>query len=208
TPREHIDWMLKKSGRGSLAELEAAKWLDCQPEFRKAHFLDGFAYPDGKFRFKPDWTSVAYKNAGLMGPWRDMPKLPDHWAVLEDTDDEHPFRLATSPARNFLNTTFNNTPTSLDKEIRPTLMVHPDDAAELDVTEGDEVIVGNRRGEVRLNVRLFDGVCRGVVIAESIWPNAAHRGGRGINMLTGSDPAAPYGGAAFHDNRVWIRKAV
>ena len=29
----------------------------------------------------------------------------------------------------------------------------------------------NARGEVRLHARLFEGVCRGVLIAESIWPN-------------------------------------
>ncbi len=207
TAREHIDLMLSRSGHGGIAEIERSKWIDCQPDFETAHYLNGFAFPDGKFRFKPDWTSVAYKNAGLMGPWQDMPALPDHWAVNEDADEEHPLRLATSPARNFLNSSFNNTPTSLDKEFRPSLMIHPDDAAELDVTEADEVVVGNHRGEVRLTARLFDGLCRGVVIAESIWPNAAHRDGRGINMLTGSAPTAPHGGAAFHDNRVWIRKA-
>ena len=48
-------------------------------------------------------------------------------------------------------------------------------------------------------------VRRGVLIAEGIWPNADHLDGEGINMLTGSDPCAPYGGAAFHDNRVWVR---
>ena len=26
------------------------------------------------------------------------------------------------------------------------------------------------------------------------------------NVLTGADAVAPYGGAAFHDNRVWLRK--
>ena len=43
TEREHIDWMLRKSNRGTLAELEAAKWIDCQPDFRTSHYLDGFA---------------------------------------------------------------------------------------------------------------------------------------------------------------------
>jgi hypothetical protein len=28
---------------------------------------------------------------------------------------------------------------------------------------------------------------------------------RGINTLTGADAVAPFGGAAFHDNKVWIR---
>ena len=54
--------------------------------------------------------------------------------------------------------------------------------------------------------RLFDGVRRGVLIAESIWPNSAYADGCGINTLTGADSIAPYGGAAFHDNKVWIRR--
>ena len=32
-------------------------------------------------------------------------------------------------------------------------------------------------------------------------------GGKGINVLTGADPVAPVGGAAFHDTRIWIRPA-
>ena len=46
SPREIIDWTLQKSGWGTLAELEAKKWIDCQPEFDKAHYIGGFAYPD------------------------------------------------------------------------------------------------------------------------------------------------------------------
>ena len=46
----------------------------------------------------------------------------------------------------------------------------------------------------------------GVVIVESIWPNSAFEEGIGINALTGADPTAPIGGAAFHDNAIWIRK--
>jgi anaerobic selenocysteine-containing dehydrogenase len=134
-----------------------------------------------------------------------MPRLPDHWDIIEDVDDVHPFRLATSPARNFLNSSFNETPTSRAKEGEPTVMIHPDDAAPLGIGEGDAVVLGNARGQVRLHARLFPGVCRGVLIAESIWPNAAFADGRGINTLTGADAIAPYGGAAFHDNKVWIR---
>jgi anaerobic selenocysteine-containing dehydrogenase len=86
-------------------------------------------------------------------------------------------------------------------------MMHPRDAAERGVADGDMVVLGNDRGEVKLHVRLFDGVRRGVLIAESVWPNAAFTDGRGINTLTGADAIAPYGGAAFHDNRVWIARA-
>ena len=48
---------------------------------------------------------------------------------------------------------------------------------------------------------------RGVVIAEGLWPNDAHERGEGINVLTGADAPAPYGGAAVHDNKVWVRAA-
>ncbi len=206
TPRELIDASLRKSGWGTLDELEAKRWIDCQPDFATAHYLNGFAYPDGKFRFKPDWPAVPFGRWHRNHAAPTIPALPDHWAVIEEADDEHPFRLATSPARGFLNSSFTETPTSLEREGRPEVMMHPDDAAAAGIGDGDEVVLGNTRGEVRLHAKLFDGVRRGVLIAESLWPNSAYADGRGINTLTGADPIAPFGGAAFHDNKVWVRK--
>ncbi len=206
TPRELIDWTLRKSGRGTLAELEAKRWIDCQPDFAAAHYIDGFAYPGGKFRFKPDWKNVPFRSAVHGGPVEAMPALPDHWEVIEEVDAAHPFRLATSPARNFLNSTFNETVSSVKRERRPEVMIHPEDAAAAGIADGEAVVLGNARGEVRLHARIYDGVRRGVLIAESIWPNDAYPDGRGINTLTGADPIAPYGGAAFHDNKAWIRR--
>ena len=203
--RAMIDWTLRKSGLGSFAELEAARWIDCQPDFATSHYVNGFCWPDGKFRFKPDWRNVPFRNPIASGPVESMPSLPCHWDVIEEADAAHPFRLATSPARSFLNSTFNETASALARERRPELMIHPDDAAAAGIADGAEVVLGNRRGEVRIHARLYDGVRRGVLIAESIWPNDAYPDGRGINTLTGADPIAPYGGAAFHDNKVWIR---
>src|SRR6202453_4044711 len=207
TPRELIDTSLQQSGWGTLAELEANRWIDCQPDFAKAHYLDGFAYPDKKFHFKPDWPHVPFQRWHRDESRRPLPELPDHWDVIEEADEEHPFRLATSPARGFLNSTFTETPTSLARERRPEVMIHPDDAAARAIADGDAVVLGNRRGQVRLHAKLFDGVRRGVLIAESLWPNSAYADGRGIHTLTGADPVAPFGGAAFHDNKVWLRKA-
>ena len=68
--------------------------------------------------------------------------------------------------------------------------------------------MGNERGEIRLAAESYDGVLRGVVIVESIPPNEQFEGEVGLNTLTGADRIAPYGGAAFHDNHVWIRRAL
>lgn len=207
TPREHIDWMLQAAGRGTVEELEEKRFLDIQPDFETAHYLNGFAWPDGKFRLRPDWAKVPFSAPGRFGPHEAMPEWPDHWAVIEEATEEYPFRLVTSPARSFLNSSFTETPGSLNREKRPELMIHPEDAAGLGVENEELVRVGSPRGEVLLHARLFEGLRRGVVVAESIWPNKAHQGGRGINSLTGADPVAPFGGAALHDNRVRIGKA-
>ncbi|HMB10324.1 molybdopterin-dependent oxidoreductase, partial [Saliniramus sp.] len=187
TPRELIERTLADSGWGSLADLEAGKFIDAQPSFERAHFINGFGYRDGKFRFKPDWPKVPAANAGPMGPIDAVPGLPDHWEVLEEATAEYPFRLATSPARHFLNSSFTETPGSLKREGHPDVMIHPEDAAQYGVEEGGWVRLQNRRGAVMLRARHFAGLRKGVLIAESIWPNAAYPDGRGINTLTGAD---------------------
>ena len=205
SPREIIDWTLQNSGWGSLERLERERWIDCQPPFAEAHYLNGFAHPDGKFRFAPDWTTLGPPGFGATDP---VPRLPDHQAVIEAPTAAMPFRLVTAPARNFLNSTFTETPTSQRREGRPTVLMHPSDAARLGAAAGAPVRLGTARGEVELTVELFEGLQPGVLVCESIWPNRAFAGGLGINALTGADPAGPMGGAAFHDNRVWARLVV
>ncbi|MBZ9935181.1 molybdopterin oxidoreductase family protein [Mesorhizobium sp. BR1-1-16] len=205
--RELIDEMLQTSGWGTLPELEEKRWIDCQTPFETAHFLDGFGHADGKFHFRVDWAAVDNENYGAVGPHAAMPEFPDHWGSIEAADETHPFRLATSPARSFLNSSFNETPGSITREGRPELMIHPEDAAALGIAEGERVAVGNARGTVTVHARLFEGLKRGVVISEGIWPNSAFEDGNGINTLTGADPVAPFGGAAVHDNKCWVRKA-
>ena len=205
--REIADWTLQASGRGTLEELEQKHFIDVQPDFETAHYLKGFNWPDGRFHLRPDWANVPFSRPDKPWDHAPMPQWPDHWDIIEEATADFPFRLVTAPARSFLNSTFTETPSSLAREKRPELMIHPDDAAALAVDTGDLVRVASARGEVLLHVQLFDGVRRGVVVAESIWPNGAHEGGRGINSLTGADPVVPFGGAALHDNRVRIEPA-
>jgi anaerobic selenocysteine-containing dehydrogenase len=136
-----------------------------------------------------------------------MPRLPDHWNVTENADARHPFRLATSPSRDYLNSSFNEMPTSQARHGPPRVKMHPDDLAGIGAADGARVRMGNERGEIVLQAEAFEGLQRGVVIVEGIAPNAHFEGGEGINTLTSAIQAAPYGGAAFHDNHVWIKQA-
>ena len=167
--------------------------------FEKMHFLDGFDTADGKFHFRGDWKRFG-------GRWQEMPALPDHLDVIDRATEDKPYRLIAAPARTFLNSTFTETPSSVKRERRPTVLMHPDDCAALGVTEGERVKIGNQRGEVIVHVAPREGQQRGVVVVEGIWPNRHFENGIGINSLTSADPGWPNGGAVFHDTAVWIRR--
>jgi anaerobic selenocysteine-containing dehydrogenase len=208
TDREVVAETFRASGFGDLDIIAETGFVDRGRPDEEARFANGFAWPDGRYRFRPDWAAVAtLRGYHWVCDPAEMPIYPDHWDVNEKTDAEHPFRLATSPARAFLNSSFAETPGSVRREGAPSLLMTPEDAAPLGVAAGDAVTIGNRRGEVDLTIAIFDGIRSGVVVAEGIQPNGAHRGGRGINTLIGSDPVKPFGGVAFHDAAVWIRKS-
>ena len=137
--------------------------------------------------------AVAHDEAGLLGP-------------VDEADDERPFRLVAAPARNYLNTSFTETPTSIRKEGRPTVLLHPEDARQLGVRDADPVRLGNGRGSVRLHAEVRAGQQPGVLVVESIWPNAAFEEGIGINLLISAEAGPPNGGAVFHDTAVWLHR--
>jgi anaerobic selenocysteine-containing dehydrogenase len=195
-----MDQTLRSSGMWDAATNVERGGQNFAAPFEHMHFLDGFDTADKKFHFRGDWERFG-------GRWREMPPLPDHFAVNDEATAEKPFRLVAAPARTFLNSTFTETPGSLKREGRPTVFVHPDDCAELGVGDGDKIHMGNERGEIALHVKPKAGQQRGVVVVESIWPNKYFDNGLGINALTGADPGWPNGGAAFHDTAVWLRRA-
>ncbi len=198
TAWELIDDALRRAGHPGADEVYEKGGIDCSKPFEDMHFLSGFKHPDGRFHFAPDWAKLGPAHAG-------MPALPDHMANIDNATPERPFRLVAAPARRFLNTTFTETPTSRQKEGRPTALIHPDDCRGLGIGDGDRVRMGNDLGSVLVHARPFDGLQPGVVVVESIWPNAAFEGGLGVNALVSQDAAPPGGGAVFHDTAVWLR---
>ncbi len=181
---ELIDWTLTASGWPGARRVMERRWVDAAPPFREAHFLDGFGTPDRKLHFAPDWSRV--------GPdWQRMPHLPDHLAILEEATPEKPFRLISSPARQFLNTTFAVTPTARAREGRPTALVHPDDADRLGLADGARVMLGNERGSVTVHLRRFDGLRRGTVVVEGLWPNRDFEGASGSTPLSATTRFRP-----------------
>ena len=137
-----------------------------------------------------------------------MPRLPDHFDVIDRATAEKPFRLVAAPARTFLNSTFTETPGSLARERRPTALMNPEDCTALGVGEGDRVHARQRarggRGPRPAARRASSAAWSS---SRGSGPTSTSRAGIGINALTSAEPGYPNGGAVFHDTAVWIRRA-
>ena len=200
TEWEIIEETLRMSRLPGPEGFDGGRWLDCALPFERGHHLDGFGHRDRRFHFKADWAALGRYHEGL-------PALPDFVDIIDRGDAEHPFRMMTSPARSFLNSTFNNTPSGVGREGRPSVLMHPEDLAAIGATAGDRIRLGNRLGSVVVHAKPFDGLQRGVLVVEGVWPNTAFEEGLGINTLVSAEPGRPNGGGVFHDTAVWARKA-
>lgn len=200
TAWELIDEMLTVSGYGTADALKEKRLLDVSPGFDESHFLNGFPQTDGRFHFSADWQSL--------GPgYAKLPSLPDFVDLIDSANPDRPFRMVTAPSRNYLNTSFTETATSIRQEQRPEVMLHPSDCTKLGIGSGDRVRIGNDLGDLVIHAKAFDGVKPGTAIVESVWPNEAFEEGIGINLLISAEPSAPNGGAVFHDTSIWIKPA-
>ncbi len=192
-----VDRILSDSGKPGANKLLEQGWIDCALPFAQAHFLDGFGHPDGRFRFAPDWPALGAGHAV-------MPALPDHLDVIDSASADKPFRLVAAPARNFLNTTFSETPTSRAKEQRPCVLIHSATAAQKGIASGEVVRIGNELGSLLLHAKVVEGMHADTLIVESQWPNDAFIEGIGINLLVSAEPGFPAAGVAYHDTAVWL----
>ena len=200
TEWELMNRSLALSGWPDAETLYNSGGHDCTLPFEKRHYLDGFATPDGKFHFKPDWQRVGPDTEG-------MPTLPDHWNCIDTTDEAHPFRLVAAPARQFLNTTFTETASAVKMEKHPRVFMHPEDIQTHNLANNDVVAVSNALGRIELVLEAYDGLQPGTVVIESLWPNNAFNRGTGVNTLVSAEPAQPNGGAVFHDTAVNVTRA-
>ncbi|GAB2542244.1 bifunctional nitrate reductase/sulfite reductase flavoprotein subunit alpha [Nocardia heshunensis] len=94
-----------------------------------------------------------------------------HLLPAEMPDDDHPFVLNTGRLQHQWHTmTKTGKVAKLNKlNGRPFLEVHPDDAAKLEVREGDQLEIASRRGRAVLPVQISDRVLPGTCFAPFHW---------------------------------------
>ncbi|MCB0078448.1 MAG: molybdopterin oxidoreductase family protein [Anaerolineales bacterium] len=132
--------------------------------------------------------------------------LPTWAPPLSLTGAAESLRLISPPAHNFLNSSFVNVPRLQQREGRPALWMHPADAAERQLHDGDWLRLWNAQGEVELPLRITDEIVAGTLLAPGIWWSKLSPDGRNINQLTPQTEADLGAGALFYDVRVQVER--
>jgi len=203
---ETIARQLLESGHPSLAgitfeELKARGWMRLSYPEPFAPFANGFPTASGKLEFVSDRMA----RAGL-DPVAGY--TPSHESSQRDTAlaREFPLSLVAPANHYFLNSIFANVSKQQQRSGASTVVIHPDDAAPLHITPGDEVRVSNARGAFFAVADVSDRVRRGVVAStKGRWPGYS-KDGATINATVDERDSDMGGGAIFHDNRVRVEK--
>jgi anaerobic selenocysteine-containing dehydrogenase len=167
-------------------------------------------YADGNFRTPSGKCEFVSARLEAMG----LDPVPTYIAPVESVETapelaaRFPLQLISSPAHQFLNTTFVNVGSLRRAAREPECIVHPLDAAPRGIDEGAMVEIANDRGAFRARARISDGIRPGVVWAPSIWWTSLAADGRNVNDTT-SQRLTDLGEApTFYDNLVDVRVVV
>lgn len=166
-------------------------------------FADGgFRTPSGRCElYSPRMAEMGLDPIPTYTPPYESPERAPELAA------RYPLTLISSPAHQFLNSTFVNIAPLRRAAREPELMVHPRDAERRGITQGVRVVVHNDRGEFVATARVDDAVREGTLWAPSIWWTKYARDGKNANDTTSQLETDMGGGPVFYDNLVELSLA-
>ena len=148
-------------------------------------------------------------------PMKDfMPPIPRYVDPPEGPKDplskRFPLQLSGWHTKCRTHTVHDNNP-GLRKLDPQCLWIHPDDASNRNIKDGDMVLVYNDRGKVKIPAKITDRIAKGVTaLAQGTWytPDENGTDTRGsINVLTSERPTPFARGNGQHTNLVEVKKA-
>jgi anaerobic dimethyl sulfoxide reductase subunit A len=136
-----------------------------------------------------------------------FPAIPTWQPAPEDMS--HPLRLITPKTQHLTHSQGSNIH-QLRARAAHALTVHPDDASQRGVVDGETVRVFNDVGEMHVPVRVSDGIIEGVVsLTEGQWVQLDEQGidvGGASNMLTSTEGTRPGVACIMHGVNVEVQR--
>lgn len=165
-----------------------------------------FSTPSGKIEL---FSEMVYRTQ-----YRDFfPAIPRYVEPPEGAQDplaeKYPLQLIGWHTNRRAHSIHDNNP-DLERVEPQRLWMHPKDANVRGITDGDEVLVWNDRGRVRVKVKVTDRIMEGVTaLAQGAWYDPDEEGtdtNGSINVLTSLRPTPYARGNAQHTNLVEVKK--
>ena len=156
-----------------------------------------FLTPSGKCEF----YSARMEQMGL----DPLPAFTAPYEFPENVPDlaaRYPLTLISSPAHQFLNTTFVNIGALRRAAREPECLLHPEDAERRGIGVGARVVIHNDRGAFTAVARVDSTIRPGVVWAPSIWWGKFAADGANANQTTSQRETDMGRGPVFYDNLV------
>ena len=184
--------LMDRSGLGlsfaSLAE-RGSIWIPDEPAMQFADRV--FATPSGRIE-------IACARAAADG----HPRLPQPWSDVRPTTGH--LRLLSPAHAWLLNTSFGNV-RQIDHRIgAATIALHPADAAERQLVQGESALVHNSSGSLRLRVVISDEVPRGVALTHKGRWLGTDAAGANVNVLNPGEKSDMGESTAVHSVEVLV----
>ena len=159
----------------------------------------GFATPTGKCELRSERLA-----ADGLDPLPTFTAPYEHPAAVPALAARYPLTLISSPAHQFLNSTFVNVDTLRRAAREPECLLHPDDAAARGIVTGMRVRVRNDRGAFEATARVAAEIRPGVAWAPSLWWGKYATDGKTVNETTSQRETDMGRGPVFYDNLVEV----
>ncbi len=159
----------------------------------------GFNTPSGKCEFYS--ARLAERGLDPLPTWTPPHEDP---RIRLDLSARFPLQLLTPPETTFLNSTFVNVKALRDATSgEPIAQLHPDDAAEREITAGMSVRLFNDRGSFLARAAVGPTVRPGVVVCQGLW--WAKYVVDKVNCNTTTSTALTDFGAAQRSSTTWLK---
>jgi anaerobic selenocysteine-containing dehydrogenase len=163
-------------------------------------FADGgFTTPSGKCEFvSPRMADMGLDPLPAFTPPFEFPDTSPALAA------RYPLTLISSPAHQFLNSTFVNIDSLRRAAREPECLLHPLDAERRGIAIGARVVIHNDRGAFTAVARVEETIRPGVVWAPSVWWGKFAADGANANQTTSQRETDMGHGPVFYDNLVEV----
>jgi anaerobic selenocysteine-containing dehydrogenase len=186
----------------TLESLSERGWMRLNVPETYAPFAEGgFPTASGKCEL----FSESMEALGLPGTPEFIPPRESKQTSPE-LAGKYPLALITPAAHAFLNSSFAHMPKQLGQEKHPFIEIHPRDAEERKISEGETVVAFNDRGSCELSAVITTRARPGVVVSPSVWWSKLSPDNKNVNQLTSQELTDMGGGATFYDALIQIAR--